>query len=213
MSDVALGMVGLGTMGRNLLLNFADAGVSVAGFDVEKEKVAVLREEADGRDLRPAATLADLVRALRRPRTVMLMVPAGAPVDSVLGELAPMLEPGDVVVDGGNSHFRDTDRRGEALAPRGLQYVGLGVSGGEMGARHGPSLMPGGPKEAWERLRPLLEAAAAKVGGEPCVAYLGPRSAGHYVKMVHNGIEYALLELIAETYDLMRRGLGMEDAE
>ena len=140
----------------------------------------------------------------------MLLVPAGAPVDSVIAGLLPLLAPGDLIIDGGNSHYPDTDRRARELAAAGIQFLGLGVSGGEEGARRGPSLMPGGSKEAYERVRPLLEAVAAKVDGEPCVTHLGPGSAGHYVKMVHNGIEYALMELIAETYDLMKRGLGLD---
>ncbi len=147
------------------------------------------------------------------PRAVMMLVPAGPPVDAVIKDLLSHLSPGDLIMDGGNSHFRDTDLRAKTLAERGILYMGVGISGGESGARHGPSIMPGGPKEAYERVRPVLEAVAAKAGGEPCVTYLGGGSAGHYVKMVHNGIEYGLLQLIAETYDLMKRGLGLTDNE
>jgi 6-phosphogluconate dehydrogenase len=135
------------------------------------------------------------------------------PVDAVIRDLLPHLQPGDLIIDGGNSHFDDTDLRGKMLAEKGLHFLGVGISGGESGARHGPSIMPGGPREAYERVRPIFEAVAAKVNGEPCVTYLGPGSAGHYVKMVHNGIEYGLMQLIAESYDLMKRGLGLSDDE
>src|SRR5262249_29836853 len=148
------------------------------------------------------------VGMLRKPRAIMLLVPAGPPVDSVIRELLPLLSPGDLLIDAGNSHFPDTDLRYKALAGKSVHFFGMGVSGGEWGARHGPSMMPGGPKDAYERVRPILEAIAAKVNGEPCVTYLGPGSAGHYVKMVHNGIEYGLMQLISETYDLMKRGVG-----
>ena len=143
----------------------------------------------------------------------MLLVPAGAPVDSVIKDLFPHLDKGDLIIDAGNSYFKDTDVRARNLAAKGIQFLGVGVSGGEEGARHGPSIMPGGPKEAYERVRPVFEAAAAKVSGDPCVAYLGPGSAGHFVKMVHNGIEYGVMQLIAETYDLMKRDLGLNDDE
>jgi 6-phosphogluconate dehydrogenase len=154
-----------------------------------------------------AASIAQFVAMLKIPRAVMLLVPAGKPVDDVIAQLVEHLSPGDIIIDGGNSHFRDTDRRGAELAQRGLHFLGVGISGGEEGARLGPSIMPGGPPEAYERVRPIFEAVAARVNGEPCVTYLGPGSAGHYVKMVHNGIEYGLMQLIAETYDLMKRGL------
>jgi 6-phosphogluconate dehydrogenase len=143
----------------------------------------------------------------------MMLVPAGQVVDNVIRELIPQLERGDMIIDAGNSHFKDTDLRSKSLAEKGFLYMGVGVSGGEEGARHGPSLMPGGPKEAYERIRPIFEAVAAHVEGVPCTAYLGPGSAGHYVKMVHNGIEYGLMQLIAESYDLMKRGLGLSDEE
>jgi 6-phosphogluconate dehydrogenase len=207
-----LGMIGLGVMGRNLLLNMADHGFPVAGYDQDPAKVEALLREGKGLDLAGADDLQGLLAGLRAPRAVMLLVPAGAPVDAVLGELAPRLGPGDLIIDSGNSHFKDTDRRGAELAARGLLFMGMGISGGENGARRGPSMMPGGPPEAYQRVRPLLEAVAAQAGGSPCVAHVGPGSAGHYVKMVHNGIEYALMELIAESYDLMKRGLGMDNA-
>jgi len=149
----------------------------------------------------------------RSPRAVLMLVPAGPPVDAVIRELLPHLGPGDLVIDGGNSHFKDTELRLRALAGKEIRYLGMGISGGEHGARHGPSMMPGGPREGHRQVRAILEAAAAKVQGEPCVAYLGPGGAGHYVKMVHNGIEYGLMQLIAESYDLLKRGLGLSDDE
>ena len=206
-------MVGLGVMGRNLLLNMADHDFAVAGYDRDPAKVEALRQEGQAGNVRAAAAVAEFVGLLRKPRAVMLLVPAGAAVDAVIGDLLPHLDAGDLIVDAGNSHFKDTDRRGAALTAKGLRFLGVGVSGGEAGARHGPSIMPGGAKDAYERVRPVLEAVAAKVNGEPCVAYLGPGSAGHFVKMVHNGIEYGIMQLIAETYDLMKRGLGLSDDE
>jgi 6-phosphogluconate dehydrogenase len=208
-----IGMVGLGVMGRNLLLNMADHGFSVAGYDKDAAKVEALRQESKERDVRGAADIKEFIALLRKPRAIMLLVPAGAPVDSVINDLLAHLQPGDLIIDGGNSYFKDTDVRVRNLAAKGIQFLGVGVSGGEEGARHGPSIMPGGPKEAYERVRPVFEAAAAKVNGDPCVTWLGPGSAGHFVKMVHNGIEYGVMQLIAETYDLMKRGLGLNDDE
>ncbi len=209
----ALGMIGLGVMGRNLLLNIADHGFPVVGYDRNQGKVDALREEGESTPVRTANTVEEMLNTLARPRLVMLLVPAGAPVDAVIEEIAPHLAEGDTLIDGGNSHFTDTDRRQKALAEKGLAFLGVGVSGGEYGARHGPSIMPGGDREAYERIAPMLEAAAARMEGEPCVTWLGPGSAGHFVKMVHNGIEYGLMELIAEAYDLMKRGLGLSNAE
>jgi 6-phosphogluconate dehydrogenase len=198
-------------MGCNLVLNMTDHGFSVAGYDKDQAKVEALRREAQQRDARGAADIEEFLALLRRPRAVMMLVPAGAPVDSVIKDLLPHLDKGDLIIDAGNSYFKDTDLRARTLAGKGIQFLGVGVSGGEEGARHGPSIMPGGPKEAYERVRPVLEAAAAKVNGDPCVVWLGPGSAGHFVKMVHNGIEYGIMQLIAETYDLMKRGLGLND--
>ncbi len=208
-----IGMIGLGVMGRNLLLNMADHGFSVAGYDKDPTKVAALRKESGERKIRGAENVVDFVALLRKPRAVMMLVPAGAPVDSVIRDLLPRLDEGDLIIDGGNSYFKDTDVRAGNLKAKGIHFLGVGVSGGEEGARHGPSIMPGGPREAYERVRPVLEAVAAKVNGDPCVTWLGPGSAGHFVKMVHNGIEYGVMQLIAETYDLMKRGLGLDNDE
>jgi 6-phosphogluconate dehydrogenase len=210
-AEYDLGMIGLGTMGRNLLLNMADHGFTVAGYDKDEGKVKRLREEAEHRNIRGVGNLAELAACLRVPRAIMLLVPAGAPVDDVIRDLGPDLEPGDVIIDGGNSYFKDTERRSRELKGRAIDFLGVGVSGGEAGARHGPSIMPGGARKAYERVRPVFEAIAARAEGEPCVTYLGPGSAGHYVKMVHNGIEYGLMELIAETYHLMKQSMGLSN--
>ena len=206
-----IGMVGLGVMGRNLVLNMADHGHSVAGYDNDATKVAALRRETENRHIRAAADIKGFIALLRRQRAIMLLVPAGAPVDSVIKDVLPHLDKGDLIIDAGNSYFKDTDVRARNLAAKGIQFLGVGVSGGEEGARHGPSIMPGGPKEAYGRVRPVFEAVAAKVNGDPCVTWLGPGSVGHFVKMVHNGIEYAVMQLIAETYDLMKRGFALSD--
>jgi 6-phosphogluconate dehydrogenase len=208
-----IGMVGLGVMGRNLALNMADHGFSVAGYDKDPNQVAALKQESADQKIRSVGNIADFIALLRSPRAIMVLVPAGPPVDSVIKDLLPHLDKGDLIIDAGNSYFKDSDMRARNLTERGIQFLGVGVSGGEEGARHGPSIMPGGPKEAYERVRPVLEAAAAKVNGDPCVTWLGPGSSGHFVKMVHNGIEYAIMQLIAETYDLMKRGRGLNDDE
>jgi 6-phosphogluconate dehydrogenase len=211
--EYEIGMVGLGVMGRNLLLNMADHGYSVAGYDKDSSKVRALRDEAEHRDIRGAESLEEFIGMLRSPRAVMMLVPAGNAVDSVIRDLLPHLKPGDLVIDGGNSYYKDTDLRAKTLADKDILYLGVGISGGESGARHGPSMMPGGPADAYERVQPIFEAAAAQVNGDACVTYLGPGSAGHYVKMVHNGIEYGVMQLIGETYDLMKRGLDLTDDE
>jgi 6-phosphogluconate dehydrogenase len=208
-----IGMIGLGVMGRNLVLNIADHGFSVSGYDTDLSKVQELQKEVGSRIINAAESLDEFVSVLSTPRAIMMLVPAGQVVDNVIRDLIPRLERGDLIIDAGNSHFKDTDLRSKSLGEKGILYMGVGISGGEDGARHGPSLMPGGPKEAFERVRPILEAVAAHVDGVPCVTYLGPGSAGHYVKMVHNGIEYGLMQLIAESYDLMKRGLELSDAE
>jgi len=208
-----IGMVGLGVMGCNLLLNMADHGYAVVGYDKDSNKVKALRSEAEDRPIKGVENVTDFIALLHKPRVVMLLVPAGKIVDAVISDLLPHLETGDLVIDAGNSHFNDTDRRQKELESKGLHFFGMGVSGGESGARHGPSMMPGGPQQAYSVVRPILEACAANVDGEPCVTYLGPRSAGHYVKMVHNGIEYGIMQLIAESYDLLKRGLGLRNDE
>ena len=206
-----IGMIGLGVMGRNLVLNMADHGFSVAGYDRDAEQVKLMLDDAAGQRISATNSIHEFLSTLRQPRSVMMLVPAGKPVDAVIEDLHPLLQPGDLIIDAGNSHFRDTDRRAKDLSSKGLHFMGVGVSGWEHGARFGPSIMPGGPADAYDRVRTLFEAIAAKVGDEPCVAYLGPGSAGHFVKMVHNGIEYGIMELIAEAYDIMKRGLGMND--
>jgi 6-phosphogluconate dehydrogenase len=208
-----IGMIGLGVMGRNLVLNIADHGFAIAGYNRHVEKVDLLEQEAEGRTVLGARSEEELIKSLRKPRAVMMMVPAGKAVDQVISDLLPYLEPGDVIIDGGNSHYKDTDTRSEELSRKGIHFLGVGVSGGEKGARFGPSIMPGGEKEAYERVRPIFEAAAAKVDGSPCVTYLGPGSAGHYVKMAHNGIEYGLMQLISETYHVMKSVLGLNNGE
>ena len=209
-----VGIVGLGVMGENLARNITDHGYCVALWTHTKGKVQSFIESGGaGRRWVGARTLAELGAALAPPRRILLMVKAGEPVDEVLERLAPVLASGDVVIDGGNSFFRDTQRREAALRTRGVHFVGMGVSGGEEGARHGPSLMPGGARPAYDLLRPLLEAIAAKTDSGPCVTYVGPDGAGHFVKMVHNGIEYGLMQAIAEAYDLLRRGLDLPAEE
>jgi 6-phosphogluconate dehydrogenase len=208
-----IGMVGLGAMGRNMLLNLADHGYAVAGYDREADKVKALLHHSPGRVIRGAENLQGCMMLLKVPRVIVILVPAGPPVDAVIRELLPFCQPGDILMDCGNSHFTDTNLRQKALAKKGIHFLGVGISGGELGARQGPSIMPGGPREAYIWVKNIFEAIAADVHGEPCVTYLGPGSAGHFVKMVHNGIEYAMMELIAEAYDLMKRGLGLTDDE
>ena len=204
-------MIGLGTMGRNLVYNMCDHGYRVAGFDKDATKVDSLGNEADGRKVLGAHNLEDFIAALKSPKVIMLLVPAGHPVDAVIGELKPFLSKDDLVMDCGNSHFTDTDLRTGQLAKEHIHFMGVGISGGEYGARYGPSIMPGGAKEAYERVAPMLKAISAKVNDEPCVTWLGPGSAGHYVKMVHNGIEYGLMQLIVEAYHLLKECLDMNN--
>jgi 6-phosphogluconate dehydrogenase len=210
-----MGVVGLGVMGANLARNVASRGFAVVGYDLDASKVEALVDgPSPGAEIAGADSPERLIAMLERPRRILMMVPAGPAVDSVIGHLRPHLQPGDILIDGGNSFFLDTDRRCNELAGAGLHFVGAGVSGGEEGARHGPSIMPGGPREAWEAIAPIFTAIAAKADdGEPCVAYMGPRGAGHYVKMVHNGIEYGDMQLIAEAYDLLHRGCGVPIAD
>jgi len=205
-----VGVVGLGVMGGNLARNFASRGLKVGGYNRHVEPARALAAAHPEADLDIAETLEEMVERLERPRRVVLMVPAGAPVDQVLDALDPILEEDDIVVDAGNSLFTDTDRRNARADGRPWRFVGMGVSGGAEGALLGPSIMPGGDPEAWERLKPVLESIAARSDLGPCVAYCGRGSAGHFVKMVHNGIEYGDMQLIAETATLLRRGLGLD---
>ncbi len=207
------GMIGLGVMGRNFLLNIADHGFSVAGLDTDAAKATALETEAAGKAAKGTTSTQEFVALLKRPRHIMLLVPAGEPVDSVIESLLPFVEQGDLIIDGGNSFFEDTERRYVYLKEKGIHFMGMGVSGGSKGARFGPSIMPGGAREAYEPVRPILEAVSAKVNGEPCVAFLGSGSSGHYVKMVHNGIEYGMMQLIAEAYDLLKNVGGMSNEE
>ena len=202
-------MIGLGTMGRNFLLNVAEHGISGVGYDLDASKRDLLLKEGVRMPLDVGSDLSDFISKLETPRNIMLLVPAGPIVDSVINDLLPHLEKDDLIIDGGNSHFIDTDRREAALAAKGVGFMGVGVSGGEEGARHGASIMPGGRRDFYNRVEKTLQAVSAKVNGEPCVAYMGKGSAGHFVKMVHNGIEYGLMQILAETYDFMRRVLNM----
>ncbi len=212
MAKAHFGMIGLGTMGRNFLLNVAEHGISGVGYDLDAAKRELLLKEGAGMPLDVGNDLADFLAKLEHPRNIMLLVPAGPIVDKVIADLAPHLDEDDLIIDGGNSHFTDTERRETELAAKNIGFMGVGVSGGEEGARHGASIMPGGRHDFYDRVEKTLQAVAAKVDGEPCVAYMGASSAGHFVKMVHNGIEYGMMQLIAETYDFMKRVLDM-DAE
>lgn len=209
-----IAIIGLAVMGRSLALNMADHGFRVAVYNRSRSVTDEMAAKWPHENVTPFYTLEDLAAALETPRNIMLMVKAGPPVDAVLDQLIPLLSPGDIILDGGNSFFEDTRRRAQALAARGLHYFGVGVSGGEKGARFGPSIMPGGDRAAYDaHVRPILEAIAAKAGdGAPCCAYMGPDGAGHYVKMVHNGIEYADMQLITEAYLLLKHVGGFDNA-
>jgi 6-phosphogluconate dehydrogenase len=208
-----LGLIGLAVMGRNLVLNLADHGYSVAVYNRSPERTdEFVATEASDATVVATHSLEHLVDALERPRVIVLMIKAGAPVDDQIEKLVPLLGRGDIIIDGGNSLFTDTERRSARLAELGIHYIGMGISGGEEGARYGPSIMPGGSEPAWPHIRPIFTAIAATAEGEPCCEWVGPGGAGHYVKMVHNGIEYGDMQVIAEAYDIMRRGLGMDAA-
>jgi 6-phosphogluconate dehydrogenase len=214
MNNYNFGMIGLGVMGRNFLLNMADHGFKVIGFDKDAQKTAALESAATpGTTVKGVNTLKEMVDLLEIPRKIMMLVPAGKPVDDVIESLLPLVQPGDIIIDGGNSHYTDTLRRVSYLQQKSIHFVGMGVSGGEEGARKGPSIMPGGDPSSYPAIKPMLEAVSAKVNGEPCVAHMGKGAAGHYVKMVHNGIEYAIMQLISEAYDLLHRGLGLNNDE
>jgi 6-phosphogluconate dehydrogenase len=210
-----IGVVGLGVMGHNLALNMERNGYPVAGYDTDVAKIKSFSEHAGaGKNIIGVGSAGEMMAVLDQPRCVLLMVPAGAAVDSAIAHLKPFMAPGDILIDGGNSFFLDTERRNTTLEAEGYNFIGVGISGGEEGALWGPSIMPGGQYSAWEAVAPILGAIAAKADdGEPCVAYIGPRGAGHYVKMVHNGIEYGDMQLIAEIYDVLRRGIGLSVIE
>ena len=206
-----IGLIGLGVMGANLALNLNDHGYSVAVYNRNFDATArFMLEHAQGSQFVAAETLQALVTVLPQPRIIMLMITAGKPVDSVIEQLLPFISAGDIIIDGGNSYYQDSTRRWEMLKALGIHFVGMGVSGGEEGARHGPSLMPGGAVQAWSTIKAMFQAIAAKADGQPCCQWLGEGGAGHYVKMVHNGIEYGDMQLIAETCQLMHSALGLD---
>jgi 6-phosphogluconate dehydrogenase len=207
------GVLGLGVMGENLALNLEEHGNSIAVWNVETEWVDRFLQKNAGRQLVGAKSLQEFCRSLERPRHILMMITAGDPVDQVLQKIIPYLAPGDIVIDGGNSYFKDTIRRESTARERMVKFFGMGVSGGDEGARHGPSLMPGGDRRAYEQIEPVLQSIAAKTDSGPCVSYIGPDGAGHFVKMVHNGIEYGDMQLIAEAYEILNRAFGMGPAE
>lgn len=199
------GVIGLAVMGKNLALNAHNHGISVSGFSIDKEEVDALAKYEDS-TLKPTYTWEEFVNSLEKPRKILIMIKAGKPVEQTLEKLSKLLDPGDIVIDGGNSNFHDTERRYKWYEGLGFHFIGMGVSGGEDGALHGPALMPGGDKDAYDEVYPILKEIAAKTPeGRPCVSYIGPGASGHYVKMVHNGIEYGMMQIIAEVYDIMRK--------
>ncbi len=213
MSEFDMGMVGLGVMGRNLSYNMEEKGFSVAAYDPWPDPVDRFVAEGQGKKIGGFKDLGEFVRALRKPRRIILLVKAGAVTDKVIASLLPFVEAGDIIVDGGNEFFKETERRSVELSARGIRYFGMGVSGGEEGARHGPSMMPGGDRAAYEELAPVFTKIAAQVADGPCVTYIGPGGAGHYVKMVHNGIEYGDMQLIAEAYSVLKNLGGLSNQE
>jgi 6-phosphogluconate dehydrogenase len=214
MSQQAIGVIGMAVMGSNLALNIESRGHTVSIFNRHRERTDEVMAQNPGKRLVPSYTLEDFVASLEKPRRILLMVKAGEPTDATLAQLKPLLDKGDVVIDGGNTFFKDTMRRESEMHAAGLHFIGTGVSGGEEGALHGPSIMPGGPRDAYDLVAPILtEIAARAPDGEPCVAYMGPNGAGHYVKMVHNGIEYGDMQLIAESYWVLRHVVGLSNDE
>jgi 6-phosphogluconate dehydrogenase len=213
MQQAQFGMIGLGTMGRNLVLNIADHGIPVCGYDRNPDQQRRLTEEGKDKPVQVAASMQDFVNSLSAPRRIMMLVPAGKIVDAVIDEIAPLLQPGDILIDGGNSHYTDTDIRIERLMDTGIHFTGMGVSGGEDGARSGPSMMPGGNIAGYAELQPILEKIAAQTADGPCVTFIGNGSAGHYTKMVHNGIEYAIMQLISEVYGVLKNVAGLNNDE
>lgn len=215
MNKAEIGLIGLAVMGENLVMNMESKGFTIAVYNRSTEKVDnFINGRAKGKKIIGCRSVEELVQALEKPRKVMMMIRAGQAVDDMIGQLLPLLEPGDVIIDGGNSYFKDTIRRTAEVTEKGLLYVGTGVSGGEEGALNGPCLMPGGNKEAWKLLKPIFTAISAKVEGDiPCCEWIGENGAGHFVKMVHNGIEYGDMQLICEAYQMMRDGMGMSSAQ
>ena len=214
MSRSDIGLIGLAVMGQNLVLNMARNGYQVSVYNRTAERTKEFIDgSATGKNIVPTYSIGEFIETLKQPRRIMIMVKSGLPVDTVIEQLKPHLDPGDLIIDGGNSFFKDTERRTQALEAQGLGYLGVGISGGEEGALWGPSIMPGGQSQAYTHVEPIYTDIAAKVEGDPCVTYIGPRGAGHYVKMVHNGIEYGDMQMIAEVYDLLHHGLGLSSAE
>jgi 6-phosphogluconate dehydrogenase len=213
MQKAQFGMIGLGTMGRNLVLNMADHGFSIAGYDRNADQLNRLLEEGKDKPVQALPTMAEFVNSLEIPRRIMMLVPAGKIVDAVIDEISPLLQKGDILIDGGNSHFRDTDARIGRLLPTGIHFTGMGISGGEDGARLGPSMMPGGNKDGYAELKNIFDKIAAQTDEGACVAFVGNGSAGHYTKMVHNGIEYAIMQLISETYAMLKNVAGCDNDE
>ncbi|OKH29415.1 phosphogluconate dehydrogenase (NADP(+)-dependent, decarboxylating) [Calothrix sp. HK-06] len=210
----SFGVIGLAVMGENIALNVERNGFPIAVYNRSREKTdAFMAKRAGGRNVKAAFDLKEFVGALERPRRILVMVQAGKPVDAVIEQLKPLLDEGDIIIDGGNSWFEDTDRRTRELEPTGLRYIGMGVSGGEEGALNGPSLMPGGTDSSYQYLSPIFTKVAAQVDDGPCVTYIGPGGSGHYVKMVHNGIEYGDMQLIAEAYDLLKNVAGLDHTQ
>jgi 6-phosphogluconate dehydrogenase len=214
MTKQQIGVIGLGVMGRNLALNMESRGYSIAVFDNFTNLIdPFLSKDASGKNIVGTYNIEELVQSLETPRKILMMIKAGAPTDATIEQIKPYLDKGDILIDGGNTYFHDTIRRNKELDESGIHFIGTGVSGGEEGALHGPSIMPGGQKEAYDLVEPILTAISAKVNGDPCCTYIGPDGAGHYVKMVHNGIEYGDMQLISEAYFLMKHVLGLEATE
>ena len=213
MSKQQIGVIGMAVMGRNLALNIESRGFSVSIYNRSKEKTEEVMAEHSDKQLVPYFTIEDFVNSLEKPRRILIMVQAGKGTDAVIDELRPLLDKGDIIIDGGNAYFEDTIRRNKTLSEEGFNFIGTGVSGGEEGALKGPSIMPGGQKEAYELVAPILEKIAATYNGEPCVTYIGPNGAGHYVKMAHNGIEYGDMQLIAESYAVLKHAVGLNNDE
>jgi len=213
MTKQQVGVIGLAVMGKNLAFNIESCGYSVSVYNRSPEKTEQMLKESDDKNIVATYSIEELVNSLEKPRKILLMVQAGPATDGVIESLLPHLDKDDILIDGGNTNFRDTQRRSEELEAKGINFIGTGVSGGEEGALTGPSMMPGGPKEAHELVRPMLEAISAKVDGDPCTTYIGPDGAGHYVKMVHNGIEYGDMQLISEAYFILKHVLGLDANE